>query len=428
MGRKKTAGALTSVEILHVDAAGSRQLYVGFSAPEKSFGQRVLRSAFEDACRRNGGRRSHWAGDGGFAIFRSATQVQIGAAVRAGKEFLLNRSQFNAQAARALGKSSFAYKLRIKAHRGEVFLGSSKEIDSAEPRHFDDFLKGEKKFAPVSDELFITGELMEVLPYTEKQAFELFKKNIKSGTIHTKLYRLKTSPVTRSQDILKHGDEVDEISEPEWKYLRTQIHNHYVNVSARNQITKTLIAHLETERKTAKRLLPSDVLLSTTLEVIVTYLRIAFGGSNFRVTYWRAIKNGTKTHLKKIISRSSSGEVAASKARSIDTSDETYKLCQAFATLEPVATPSVAAERLQKGWTDFDPTQSKSSRGLMSALQIPIYVEAKSVRRPVGVLSLDGDKPDTFLPVEVDLWRDELVGFLANLALAEILRERQNGG
>ena len=40
-----------------------------------------------------------------------------------------------------------------------------------------------------------------------------------------------------------------------------------------------------------------------------------------------------------------------------------------------------------------------------------------------GVISLDADKPDMFLPDEVPLWRDALVGFFAKLALAEKLRE-----
>lgn len=41
---------------------------------------------------------------------------------------------------------------------------------------------------------------------------------------------------------------------------------------------------------------------------------------------------------------------------------------------------------------------------------------------PVGVLTLDSDKPDMFLGEEVGMWQDDLVGFLVNLALAERLR------
>jgi hypothetical protein len=39
----------------------------------------------------------------------------------------------------------------------------------------------------------------------------------------------------------------------------------------------------------------------------------------------------------------------------------------------------------------------------------------------MAVLSVDSNKPDLFMKEELDLWIEDFVGFLANLALAEQL-------
>ena len=75
-------------------------------------------------------------------------------------------------------------------------------------------------------------------------------------------------------------------------------------------------------------------------------------------------------------------------------------------------------------WFDFDKKQTLDRRSLSSALQLPVYcVRTDQTKDMKGVLCLDSDQPDTFLSAEVELWLDELVGFLVNLALAEKLRE-----
>lgn len=47
------------------------------------------------------------------------------------------------------------------------------------------------------------------------------------------------------------------------------------------------------------------------------------------------------------------------------------------------------------------------------------------VKEPLGVLSIDADKLDFFLSDELDLWTQDFVGYLANLALAEHIRRAE---
>ena len=413
------------VEIFHLDTAGSRDLYKDRSPIEKSKCAKLLMDYFKALCMNCGGRLSKWEGDGGFALFPSRTEQEVGASVRAGANFLEHLPSQNAQTAKYLGWESFPRQVRIKAHRGEVYVSSVAGLDSADSQHFDDFLKFEKKFAPRCDELFITKELHDALVERSKARFQLFQKVVTAGALRTCLYRLRHLPVARAEDIFKRGDQVATIAQADWNYLRQQITTHFANITARNQITKGLIAQLTAGgSKKKQRLFDSIDLLELTLDALYSYLRVVFRNWHFRVSYWRCLPEGGSGVLRMVSYRYPAGELTNPKKRVIVAGDTRYKVCECWVRKEPVVTPCVNEARIRKQWVDFDKQQQARRRALDSALQIPVYcVKPGGSKEMLGVLSMDGDRPDTFLPEEVSLWRDHMVGFLANLALAEKMRQ-----
>ena len=412
---------LQIVEILHIDTADSRRLTDNLSGREKADAQRLLLEAFREVCSINGGKVHTWAGDGGFAFFR--VNDKPGRSVHAAKQLLAMLPDLNAQTARALGYLSFLRKLRIKAHRGEVYLAVKTELDSGKSEHFDDFIKFEKKFAPHTDEVFVTTELYNELPKAVRDEFQHFQKKVTAGKLRTALYRLKKIPVPHAEDIFQRGDELESINESDWRYLRERIQAHYLNIAARNKITTGLI-QLLAGRRHMKPLLSSKTLLELTLDALSSYLREAFPTRGMCISYWRAVKRGSGTRLKMISFRYPKGKKTNIDSRNVAVSQTEYKICEAFSKIEPVVTPSVNEARLAGKWKDFDNRQQMGKRSLASALQIPIFCwTATWTKDAKGVLSIDSDQPDMFLHEEVELWRDELVGFLANLALAEKLKE-----
>jgi hypothetical protein len=341
--------------------------------------------------------------------------------VLAAESFLENISTANAETARALDVRIFERSVRIKAHRGEVFQTREPGIDSGNPPDFDDFLKFEKSFAPKTDEFFITQALYGVLPARLKKGFECYSNHVKAGSITTRLHRLKRRPVDRAEDIFRHGDQVASINEKDWSYLRTQIFAHRVNVAARNLITKGLISAVARAKPHSGGICP-ETLLRLTVDAIYNYVRTVFPNQRVRVSYWHGSRD--RRHLQKIYWHYPKDEMAGNPKRKISLHNKAIKACQAFHSLEPVATPSVVAARNDGTWFDLDPRQASRKRDLASALQIPVFcVSDHEDRDAKGVLSLDSDKPDMFLIEEIDLWRDDLVGFLANVALAEKLME-----
>ncbi len=305
-----------------------------------------------------------------------------------------------------------------------MYLTGDPGLDSADPKAFDDFLKHEKRFAPAEDEFFVTDELHNVLPTAQKQQFEFWRK-VRAGSIRTSLYRLKRTPVECSEDIIQHGDRLREIKQSDWNYLRTQIFAHRANVAARNIITKGLIEAVRRSKQARDRsAIRAYDLLRLTLNALYNYLRVSYPMCRMRVSYWRPVVRRRKPHLQMVDFRYPQDEATDPQHRVLPLSETEYKACQAFNTVEPVATASVPAARGAGLWKDIYGGQAHQKRSLASALQLPVYcVRDDSSKEAKGLLSLDSDKPDMFLPEEINLWRDDLVGFLANLALAEELRE-----
>jgi hypothetical protein len=260
---------LSVVEILHIDTAGSRSFYKETKASplEKSECQRLLRDQFVESCKRYGGVLRNWAGDGGFAFFTSAKDV--GGSVAAAEHFLRYLPVLNAQTALQLEAPAIQRHVRIKGHRGEILIDTDPGLDSADPGDFDDFVKYEKQFAPKDDEFFATEALYEKLPVATKNKFEMYRRSrIRAGTIFTRLYRLKKVPVPSATDIFEHGDQLSEISQSEWNYLRTQIRSHRMNVAARNFITKGLITAVREEQRSAGGICENQLLRLTGLDPI----------------------------------------------------------------------------------------------------------------------------------------------------------------
>jgi hypothetical protein len=422
------------VEILHVDTVNSRQLCRDMNDIQKADAVKFLKAEFNTACTKYGGHvhSSSWAGDGGYGVFYSTTAKQQCASIRAGKHFLDRLPELNAQTAGYLKISRFYRKVRIAAHRAaDVYLANSADLDSAKPEFFDDFFKFVKKFSPIPNNLFITSELHHVLPQDQKhREFRLFKKNVVAGALHTKLYRLRRIKnlsttdefLRRRNEQIAHGDKVLQLTPSDWMYLRRQIYNHTLNVSARNQITKGVIRYLDSRKN--QKLKSSTALLNLTLDALFLYLKNAFLRHRIRVSYWRAIRKRGIDRLAMLAYRYPDGESTDMAQRVVDASHTQYKICEAFSTGESIATPSVTTARIQGQWQDFDRSQSIRKRALMSALQIPVYYQRNGRLQKIGVLSFDADAPDVFLAEEKSMWSNELVGFLANLALAEKLHEK----
>lgn len=416
---------LRSVEILQIDTAGSRDLHQGLNAFEKKNAENLLKNFFLSVCNLKGKvLHKKWNGDGGFVMFASGKEKEVGASVRAAHQILKDLSLLNAQTARAMNRASFSRSIRLSGHRGELLVGADPDIDSGEPKEFDEFLKFEKRFAPEVNEFFISHELYRILPQDRKETFELYTKTVVAGSLRTRLYRLKRIPAKHSTNILEHGDQVSEISQPEWNYLKNIIKAHFLNVAARNQITKGLILHLERKprRKTAP--IPHTLIFDLTLDAMVSFLRQAFGNHRIRVSFWRPASRRGKRFLKMVAFRYPRGQTTNPKKRIVPVEDCRYKVCEAFTKKEWIVTPSVIGARLDGKWLDFDGGQSSKTRGLASAMQIPVYCESGDGSKEIkGVLCLDADQPDVFLREEIPLWRDELVGFLANIALSEKLKD-----
>lgn len=413
---------LNTVEILQVDTVGSRLLCKGMNPFEKTQAERFLKTGFQSACRKQGGLLRQWDGDGGFALFPSSRRPQIGSSVRAGKAFLEELLDLNAQTARAQNRDSFVRQVRLAAHRGEVLVSRDADIDSADPRDFDEFLTRLKSLAPDDDELFITEQLHGKLSAELKNQFELYKKSVVAGSLRTKLFRLRRVPVRHSEDIFKRGDDLSAITVADWRYLKTQIVGHFFNVAARNQITKGLIQYLNERSPGAQPEVLSTLIRKLTLDALQNYLRTVFERHRIRVCLWTTTRRRDKIWLKKIDCRYPPGDLIEHKTRIVCTDSVQFKVCEAYKMGEPIVTPSVRAERILGKWHDFDHGQSLKRRALMSALQIPLFVQGPGrSRQVIGVLSLDADRPDVFLLEEMALWRDELVGYLANLVLAQKL-------
>jgi hypothetical protein len=415
---------LQPVEILHIDTQGSQAFFkkLDVNPSEKCDCQTLLLNLFSECCQQFGGLVApNWAGDGGHAFFPA--RVRSGDSVQAAKAFISKQQVLTQQTATTLGRrmapDEMRRQFRIKAHFGLVYLGGTDaKTDSGDPSEFDSFLKHERELAPFPGELFITDQLRKQLGGPEKELFEQFKAPETYGSLLTALYRMKSDPKYHARNLLEGGLAPKDITDSEWRYLRSHILSQKLNVVARNSITTGLI-----QGTAAGERIDVNLLTNLTLSALYNYLRRVYPYYNFRAAIWHPVKTGSQIELEKTFAHPSSATIR----RRVNHTDTQYQVVRTFRTAVPAVTQCVNESRLKNDWTDFDASQADPARGLQSAIQMPIYRVKNQIgdhleKDTLAVLSVDTDKPDFFLKEELDLWIEDFVGFLANLALAEQLR------
>jgi hypothetical protein len=414
------------VEILHVDTERSGDLYKTANNVEKYESEKLLRVFFNRCCIRYGGVERHWDGDGGYAFFPDEAKHQKGAAVRAAEDFIKGLPSLIKQITTEVGWKHFPLRLRIKAHRGEVFIAPDSGLDTADPRNLDDFLKREEKFAPRTNELFITQQLFSELDQATKANFSLFLRLVNARSLHTALYRRKRIPIANQTHPNRLDGKVSTLRQEDWEYLCEEIEAQILAHTACNQITKGMISLLNGTSPVHKQpAITSGSLMTLVLDALYSYLQLTSGDCQIRLCYWQEVKR----HGRRVLSvsrRYPDGGRAERRKRVFPIEDQQWKVCQCFQTKRFIVTSDVASARYDQKWLDFDKGQKSKSRRLDSAMQIPVYCERSDGERSVkAVLSLDVDKPDMFLDANIHLWRERLVGFLVYLALAEELRTQE---
>lgn len=423
---KHVNGSLQLVEILHVDTVNSRQLYkeLKLNPEEKAKCQKIMQDFFRRICKMHRGVPRQWEGDGGYAFF--ACDKRVGQSVIAAESILSDMCNINAQTARAINVTGFYRSIRLKAHRGEVYVAGESGIDSADPKAFDDFLKFEKRFAPKEDEFFITQEVYDALGSQFKKRFGFFKE-VRVSSIKTKLYLMNRKPIEKCNDIFERGDEIKSITNADWKYLREHIVSHKKNIAVRNSITIGLTKDvLENYRNKGitQQLIKSRTLFELTLRGLYNYLRSIDRRHRFSVSYWMPFEEHGEKFLKMYSFRYPNEGLASPSSRMVPVSNNKYKVCQSFNNIEPIVTPSVKTAYHDGEWLYFDDMQKTGKRDLASAVQLPVYYRLEKNDYDVkGILSIDTNKLNFFLEEEIDIWREELIHYLVNLCLATTLHE-----
>jgi hypothetical protein len=419
MADAKRPEGLQVVEILHIDTEGSQKFFQDVNPAEKSNCQGLLFNLFSECCQRaEGFVAPNWQGDGGHAYFPA--RFTPGNSILAAQDFLSKLSVLAQQTATTLGRRmtpTQAFRnFRVKAHFGNVFLGSDAGVDAGPSKDFDSFLKYERELGPIANEIFITEQLRAQLSGAQKDMFERHKESAVYGALTTELFRMKAQPSPHTRNLLQEETPKD-ITLGEWSYLRRQILSQKLNVVARNSITVGLIKRApEMGGRMGK-----DVLTDLTLRALYNYLRTVYPYFNFRVALWRP---GGENCLE--LEKVAAYPPPASTGRRVKVGDTQFQVVRTFLTAAPAVTECVKEARLKSEWVDFDPNQADPARGLQSTIQFPIYRTKNAIgehldRETMAVLSVDSNKPDLFMKEELDLWIEDFVGFLANLALAEQL-------
>lgn len=417
---------LQPVEILHVDTQGSQEFFVALRVndSEKCDCQRILFELFSRCCQQYGGHvAANWAGDGGHAFFPATHKS--GQCIQAAKEFISKIPILAQQTTTTLGRRIHSdearRKFRIKAHFGLVRITSDAKFDAASAAVLDAFLKNEGVLAPVPDELFITEQLFAQLGSAEKSRFKLYRESRNYGALTTALYQLESQPTNHARSLLQVEEVPTLITESEWDYLVKQIRGQAMNVIARNSITIGLTRYLANQQS---GWIDPKVMEKLTMRALFNYLKAMYPQRQFHLALWKEIKQDGLDYLEKVAIYPTKPPMTP---RRVQLSEINYQAVISFVSCAPVVTQCVTESRISGEWVDFDPTQEDPIRGLHSAIQVPIYrpknrVGEVVIKETLGVLSVDTDKPDFFLVEEVDLWTEDLRGYLANLALAEHIR------
>lgn len=402
-----------AVQVLHIDTVRSQKFFVKVNAnpAEKAACQSLVRETFNKCCQDKGGNLEQWAGDGGFAFFSIKNpNSAVAAAVQFLSELDVLAEQVSTTLSNRVSAQECRREFRVKAHQCFIYYDEKTKMLGSSPEELDSFLKHESDLAAIGNEIFVTQQLLDRLDPTEKRNFERSTEQKTFGFLTTTIHRRKRHASERARDIFTPNLKPSDLTDKEWEYLKAHVKAQKINVAARNAITTALIKAASINHT---RIDP-DHLVSVTIESLYNYLRSVYVAQQFHLTLW--VPSNDKLQLNKAAMHP--------KGRSIPRfiePDRRYAAVQTFTTGAPVATRSVIGDRLEGKWLDFNPNPRKDV--MRSALQLPVYRTTNrrgdpTVKDVMAVLSIDTDQVDFFLPEELAMWVDDLVGFLANFALA----------
>jgi hypothetical protein len=418
------------VEILHIDTVNSQEFFrrAGANDSEKCDSQNALEQTFRECCDRYGGEVRRWNGDGGFAYF--SLRKGGSGALRAAKDFIGKLSQLasktatilNRPAERELARRDF----RIAAHFCVLERGRDPGNDSDASGEFDAFLKHERLLAPHSNELFVTQQFFNHLPSADKSRFHLHAKKKKFGNLVTSIYRLKSQTHSRAKQFEDGELSWRDIKQSDWDHLIRHTRLRRGSTHSRNQITTSLARIVWEERRP---LSGNDVTFHT-MRALYNFFCALHPNDQFNLALWRPANEDGTDYLDKVAVYP---RPELFVPRRLLLADYRYQMVRSFVSCNVVVTPSVDEARLAGEWLDFDKSQNTPKRALHSAIQLPLYSNKNDIGEPVvrdmcGVLSIDTNKLNFFVQEDLDLWIEDLTGYLANLALGEHMRRLDSRG
>jgi hypothetical protein len=413
-------------ELLHIDTQDSQKFFLDHKATheQKCECQKVLEDIFTVCCRSFGGRVRFNGGDGGLAYFDAGKFS--GGSIRAAERFFSELPELSKQTARVLhvAKLQRVQRFRLKGHFGPVYIDADRQHLASAATVIDSFVKKERNIAPLSDQLYITDELLNVLgSHTQSKFSRTSARKQKFGHLSTTIHRLrKRPPDSLPKPPNLKGRRVSrkvDITRAELNYLKRSVETQVISTAARNSITIGLTRRLATERRAMR----STDLVQATLEGFHAFLVSACSEitETFNVTFWQPNRLVEPTHLRK-----QWGFPKMGPKRTISLQEDQFQVVRSFTECTAIFHEDVRAAAANREWVSFDPQQGKRGRNLFSAVQFPIYRNRNEIgkrldREQLGVLSIDTNCPEFFHPEDAALWTDRIKGFLVNLALSQVL-------
>src|ERR1700733_7358486 len=160
---QQNQGGTRLCELLHIDTEDSQKFFIDHKAtdPEKCDCQRALEDLFTLCCRSFGG-QVKFQGDGGIAYFDVSNFG--GGSVRAAEMFFAELPKLHKQIERLLPRRKVRHqRYRLKGHFGRVYFDKHRKHATSDAKVIDSFVKKERSIAVLTDQLYITHELLNAL-------------------------------------------------------------------------------------------------------------------------------------------------------------------------------------------------------------------------------------------------------------------------
>ena len=361
-------------------------------------------------------------GDGGIAYFDVSNFG--GGSVRAAEMFFAELPKLHKQIERLLPRRKVRHqRYRLKGHFGRVYFDKHRKHATSDAKVIDSFVKKERSIAVLTDQLYITHELLNALaPEMQAKFSQATSRRQKFGHLSTVVYRLQKrppdalpKPPTKGRGFGRKAD----ITRGELNFLKRSLESQLILTTARNLITTGLTRHLAT----GKRPMQGSDLVQATLQGIHAFLVLSCSEitETFNVTFWRPNSILLPTMLKKQCGLPNMGP-----KRTISLREDRFQVVRCFTECTAIFHEDVRAAAAGREWAYFDAQQGRKRRNIFSAAQFPVYRNKNVVGRPknrevVGVLSIDTNIPEFFHQEDAPLWIDRIKGFLVNLALSQVL-------